>query len=173
MTTFQRGPDLTSMPSNDRVGSEADAGKPMSVHLREITKDTVREVCALEVRDDQKGYVAANALSIAQAHFEPTAVFRAVYLDEHPIGFVQWRDAEEPGTAILWRFMIDRGHQAANHGRAALALALLQMRASGFEAVETSVVLGPSSPLKFYLSQGFVEVGRTTLGGEWLLRKPL
>jgi hypothetical protein len=47
----------------------------MNIELRKITKDTVRQVCALEVRDDQKIYVAANALSIAQAHFEQSAVF--------------------------------------------------------------------------------------------------
>ena len=42
----------------------------MVVELREITRETVRAVCALEVRYDQEKYVAANALSIAQAHFE-------------------------------------------------------------------------------------------------------
>lgn len=145
----------------------------MSVQLREITKDTVRDICALKVRDDQKGYVATNALSIAQAHFEPTAVFRAIYLGERPIGFVQWRDGETPGTVSLWRFMIDGAYQMAGHGRAALALALVEMKSSGFETVETSVVLGPRSPLNFYLAQGFAEIGRKTQHGEWLLRKPL
>jgi diamine N-acetyltransferase len=145
----------------------------MNIQLRHITKDTVREVCALEVRDDQKGYVAANALSIAQAHFEPSAVFRAVYRGDVPIGFIQWRDAEAPRVAFLWRFMIDRAHQSAGHGSAALALALHEMKSSGFEVVETSVLLGPSTPLKFYLSQGFIEANQTTPGGEWLLRRIL
>ncbi|CAM5769988.1 GNAT family N-acetyltransferase [Bosea minatitlanensis] len=146
---------------------------PLSLQLREITKDTVREVCALEVRSEQKGYVAGNALSIAQAHFEPSAVFRAICLGDQPIGFIQWRNAEAPGTVILWRFMIDRAHQAAGHGRKALTLALEMMRSSGFEHVETSVVPGPASPLGFYLSQGFVEVGQTTPHGERILRRSL
>ena len=145
----------------------------VGLQLREVTKDTVRAVCALEVRDEQKDYVASNALSIAQAHFEPSAVFRAVYLSEQPIGFVQWREAETPGTVILWRLMIDRRHQAGGHGRDALALALAQMKSSGFATVETSVILGPESPLNFYSSQNFEEVGRTTPNGEWLLRRNL
>lgn len=145
----------------------------MNLQLRDITRDTVREICALQVRDDQKGYVAANALSIAQAHFEPSATFRAAYLGEEPVGFVQWRDGEAPGTVLLWRFMIDHRHQSAGHGRTALALALLEMRHAGFETVETSVVRGPSSPLGFYLSQGFVELGRETGRGEWLLSRTL
>lgn len=144
-----------------------------NIQLRHITKDTVRAVCALEVRDDQKGYVAANALSIAQAYFEPTAVFRAVYRGAEPIGFIQWRNAEAPKVAMLWRLMIDRAHQSTGHGRAALALALQEMKSSGFEVIETSVVLGPSSPLKFYLSQGFIECNQTTARGEWLLRRTL
>ena len=112
----------------------------MSIELREVTRDTVREVCALEVREDQKSYVTTNALSIAQAHFEPTAVYRAVYLGDRPIGFVLWRNAGSASTVVLWRFMIAQEHQ-----------------------------LGPSSPLKFYLSQGFVEAKQTTPRGEWLL----
>ena len=145
----------------------------MSLELREVTRDTVREICALEVRDEQKDYVASNALSIAQAHFEPSAVFRAIYLGGQPIGFVQWRATETPGTAVLWRFSIDRAHQAVGSGSAALALCLQQMRSSGFQTVETSVVLGTASPLGFYLRQGFQEVGQTTPRGEWLLRRPL
>ncbi|MCA3565171.1 MAG: GNAT family N-acetyltransferase [Methylocystis sp.] len=145
----------------------------MSLQLREVTKHTVREVCALEVRDEQKGYVATNALSIAQAHFEPDTVFRAVCLGERPIGFVQWRAAETPGTVVLWRFMIDRAYQAAGHGSAALALALQEMRSSGFKTIEASVVPGSASPLAFYLRHGFEETDQTTLRGEWLLRRPL
>ena len=145
----------------------------MNIQLRPITKEAVREVCALEVRDDQKGNVAPNALSIAQAHFEPSAVFRAVYRGEELIGFIQWRNAEGPRVAFLWRFMIDRAHQSAGYGRAALALALHEMKSSGFEVVETSVVLGPASPLKFYLSQGFIEANQTTPSGEWLLIRTL
>jgi diamine N-acetyltransferase len=133
----------------------------------------VREVCALEVRDEQKQYVAANALSIAQAHFEPSAVFRAVYRGEKPIGFIQWRTAEHPRVAFLWRFMIDRGHQSTGYGSAALALALHEMQSHGFEVVETSVAPGPSSPLQFYLAQGFIDCQQTTPSGEWLLRRAL
>ena len=74
---------------------------------------------------------------------------------------------------LLWRFMIDRAHQASGHGRVALKLALLHLKSEGFRTVETSVVLGPSSPLAFYLSQGFFELGKTAPSGEWLLSRSL
>ncbi len=57
------------------------------VSLRAITAETVRTICALEVRQEQRSYVADNALSIAQAHFVPGAWFRAVYAGETPVGF--------------------------------------------------------------------------------------
>jgi diamine N-acetyltransferase len=145
----------------------------MVVELREITRETVRSVCALEVHDHQKGYVAPNALSLAEAHFEPGAAFRGVYLDDQPIGFVQWRGGAGPGLVILWRFMIDRAHQGAGHGRTALRLVLHDLASVGFVAVETSVVRGPSSPLGFYLANGFAELGRESARGEWMLRRSL
>lgn len=143
------------------------------IELRPVTSETVRAVCALSVRDDQRAYVAANALSMAQAHFEPTAVFHAVHRGEDPVGFIQWRNANTPGVAELWRFMIDQAHQSLGLGGQALRLALAKMTSSGFITVETSVVLGPVSPLKFYLSQGFVEAHQTTPCGEWLLSRRL
>ena len=55
--------------------------------LREITKETVRLVTALDVGPDQHGLVAPNSISIAEAHFEPKAWFRAIYYGEEPAGF--------------------------------------------------------------------------------------
>ena len=49
------------------------------VTLREVAAETLRAVCTLDVRPEQRNYVAANALSIAQAYFEPKAWFRAIY----------------------------------------------------------------------------------------------
>ena len=49
----------------------------MSVELREITAETVREICKLEVSADQRGYVASFGESIADAHVQPKSWFRA------------------------------------------------------------------------------------------------
>ena len=64
--------------------------------LREITKETVRLVTALDVGPDQDGLVAPNSVSIAEAHFEPKASFWAIYFGEEPAGFAMvWRDPDE------------------------------------------------------------------------------
>jgi diamine N-acetyltransferase len=49
------------------------------VTLRDVTADTVRAICRLQVGPGQERFVASNAVSIAQAYFEPRAWFRAVY----------------------------------------------------------------------------------------------
>jgi diamine N-acetyltransferase len=136
------------------------------VSLRAVTAATVRAICALEPRDDQKGYVAPNAVSIAQAYFEPSARFKAVCVGDVPVGFVMWRPRPAPDVANLWRFMIDRQHQQRGHGKAALMLLCRDLRDAQFKRLDTSVVLGEASPLEFYRAFGFIETGETLPSGE-------
>ena len=145
----------------------------MDVELREVTAETVRAVCRLDVSDDQRAYVAPVAVSIAQAHFEPTAAFRAVYADDQPVGFLLWRYGDQAKTAHLWRFMIDKAHQKKGYARSALRQTCSELKALGFDTLTTSVVLGEHSPRGFYLSVGFIETNETTRSGEWVLHKSL
>jgi diamine N-acetyltransferase len=73
----------------------------MDVELREVTAETVRAVCRLDVSDSQRAYVASVAVSIAQAHFESTAAFRAVYADDQPVGFILCVTAISPRLPIF------------------------------------------------------------------------
>lgn len=139
------------------------------VDLRDITAATVRAICALEVRQDQKGFVAPNAISIAQAHFEPAASFKAIYAAETPVGFLMWRPGSESGACYLWRFMIDHRHQKNGYGKAALTLLFQALRDQGFHLLKTSIVQGSAGPLEFYRSLGFRETGETLPNGESLL----
>jgi diamine N-acetyltransferase len=143
------------------------------VTLREITAATVRMICALKTKEEQKRFVAPNALSIAQAHFEPRAIFRAVYADEVPVGFVMWKPADDPKAAYLWRFMIDHDHQKKGHAKQAITLLIKLLRDAGYQRMQTSVVLGHGGPLGFYRSIGFVETGATLTNGERILMRSL
>ena len=67
----------------------------MTVTLREITCDTLREIFRLKVKPEQQKFVASNAVSIAQAHFHQAAWIRAIYADDTPVGFI----IHCPGTA--------------------------------------------------------------------------
>jgi diamine N-acetyltransferase len=126
------------------------------VTLREIDARTVRAICALSVREDQKKFVAPNAVSIAEAHFSGHAWFRAVYADETPVGFVMLEDRPEVPDYFLWRFMIDARYQGLGFGARAIALLLDHVRTRpNAAALGTSVVPGEGSPGPFYEKLGF------------------
>ena len=105
----------------------------MTVHLREVTRETVIAVCKLDAGDDRK-HVAPNSVSIAQAHFQGEAWFRAVYEDEQLVGFVMLYDptlTEQPDEPdfFLWRLMIDKAHQGKGYGQAWSTCARARARA--------------------------------------------
>jgi diamine N-acetyltransferase len=64
----------------------------IEVTLREITKDNWRDLLRLKVAPSQEQFVASNAMSIAEAHFNPeVAWFRAIYAGDVPVGFLMLR----------------------------------------------------------------------------------
>lgn len=142
------------------------------VTLREVTAATVRAICDLEVGPEQQGFVAPNAVSIAQAHFEPKAWFRAVYALEEPVGFVMLEEDTERSEYFLWRFMIDHRHQGRGYGRAALDLVVEHVRARGAGELLSSYVPGEAGPGAFYRRYGFEETGELE-GKERIIRLDL
>ena len=145
------------------------------VTLREVTRENLREVLLLEVAPEQKGFVAANAISIAQAHFYPeVAWFRAIYADDTPVGFLMLEDSPGAPDVFLWRFMIDRRFQNRGFGGRAIELVLEHVRArEGTSALTLSHVPGEGSPGPFYQRLGFVYTGEKDPDGELLMRMEL
>jgi diamine N-acetyltransferase len=138
-------------------------GPEASISLREITADTVRDICRLtETLTPPKRYmVAPNAVSLAQALFEEHAWFRAIYADETPVGFVMLYDNPEEEEYFLWRYMIAEPHHDKGFGRRGLDLVLEYVRTRpGAKALETSCGQGPGSPEGFYRRVGFSRNGK-------------
>ena len=136
------------------------------VTLREITAETVRAVIKLSVAEHQRKFVAPNATSLAQALFAPEAWYRAIYLDDEPVGFVMLSDAtlldpvpENPQIG-LWRFMVEAKHQRQGVGRAAMAKIIEHVRSKGvFEKVSLTYFPADGGPEPFYRSFGFLPTG--------------
>jgi diamine N-acetyltransferase len=149
------------------------------VSLREITADSVLPVVRLSVAESQKGFVAPNAVSLAQALFAPEAWYRAIYCGEELAGFVMLADEslktpppERPAIGV-WRLMVDVRFQRRGIGRAAFQLVVDHVRRRGrFDVLEVSYVPAPGSPEAFYLSLGFRHTGRMD-DGEIVLELPL
>lgn len=158
--------------------AEADKPKPAPptrdsvVTLREITKDTVVKICMLETLKTQEKFVAPNAVSLAQALFEPDhAWFRAIYADETPVGFLmlyddpEYVETTEQGTITrpeyyLWRFMIDARYQRIGFGRKALDLLVEHVKTRpNATHLSLSYVPDEGGPADFYHRYGFVDTG--------------
>lgn len=143
------------------------------VSLREITKDTVRAVCNLQVAAHQSRFVAPNAVSLAQALFEPKAWYRAVYAGENLVGFVMLCDDPEKPEYFLWRFMIAGTYQGKGYGKHALSQLVDHVRGRpGASELRTSCVPGDASPCDFYLKFGFAFTGEEE-EGELVMRLAL
>jgi diamine N-acetyltransferase len=148
-------------------------GRDAPVTLREITDGTVRVVCNLKVRPEQERFVAPNAMSIAEAHFNPKAWFRAIYADDTPVGFVMLLDDPDGPKYYLWRYMIDADYQRYGYGRKALEQVIDYVRSRpGATRLEVSYVPGDGSPREFYAKLGFQDTGEVH-GGENVMRLEL
>lgn len=159
MTTPQTPAQLPPQPT----GLHTHAGH---VALREITAETVTSVLNLRVQAGQENFVASNAVSLAQALFAPQAWYRAITLDDIPVGFVMLEDDTllpvpplKPSIGV-WRLMVDARVQGQGVGRAALCLVIDQVRARQvFGRLTLSYVPGPGCPEPFYRALGFVPTG--------------
>lgn len=135
------------------------------VELRDVTADTARAVMLLQVAPSQRGFVAPNAVSIAQAMFAPLGWFRAIYADDVTVGFALLSLDEAQHEYYLWRFMVDARFQGLGYGRAAIHLIAEHVRAlPGATALTVSWVPAPGGPEPFYLGLGFEPTGEVHEG---------
>jgi len=132
-----------------------------AVSLREVNAETVRIICRLDVSEEQKHFVAPNAVSIAEAYFEPKAWFRAIYADETPVGFLMLYDDQDEPRYFLWRYMIDARYQKMGFGKQAMNLLMEYVRARpGARELTLSCHPVEDGPEPFYRKYGFTLTGR-------------
>jgi len=146
------------------------------VELRPVTAENRQAVADLELGPDQQDLVASNAESLAEARSDPDARPRAIYAGERLIGFLMYdpgRADDDPREALIYRFMIDRRYQGEGYGRAALATALDEIRATP-KVSKIFISYMPDNPVAkpFYASFGFREVG-TDEDGEMIAEMAL
>ena len=121
---------------------------------------TARELEALSVADEQQNYVSNVTDSLAEAAEYPDACpwYRAVYVNDVPVGFVMVSDNIPPerteyvGPYFLWKLLIDARFQGRGYGRQVLDLVVdfVSTRPNA-KSLLTSFVPGDDSPRGFYL----------------------
>ena len=133
----------------------------MMVQLEQVTKENIDAVLALDVNEDQKGFVSSTAESLAQAYaYSATAVPFAVSDDGKIVGFIMMGFYEEKNYYTLWKLLIDRKYQHRGYGRKALELGIAFLKEwYGVSAVFTGVSPGNTAAKNLYRSMGFRETG--------------
>lgn len=108
------------------------------LRLEKINHENLGGILALEVRGEQKSFVADNEQSLAEAQTAISANGHAfpfgVFDGQTPVGFVmigygtddEWTDPPEiaKNNYNIWRLMIDKRYQGKGYGKGALKLAL-------------------------------------------------
>ncbi len=145
------------------------------VSLREITSETVVQICKLSdtLSEQEQKMVAPNAISIAQAHFSDKAWFRAIYADEMVVGFIMLYDDSENPEYFLWRLMIAGPYQGKGYGRKAIELLVEYVKTRpGARELSTSYVPIEGGPEGFYRKMEFEPTGEVD-DGEIVVRLTL
>ncbi len=118
----------------------------------------MKSIIDLNVKEDQKDYVASNSVSIAQGHYSKSAWFKGIFYDDRPVGFVMLDLIEEENKCFLWRFMIDREYQGKGFGKIALTQVIDFVRSLNlYTYIATSYVPAENGAGGFYKNFGFIE----------------
>jgi RimJ/RimL family protein N-acetyltransferase len=146
---------------------------PQKVSLIEISAVNEPAVSALRTHKTQEAFVPPMGRSFAEALY-PKPVdgspvvpwLRAVTAEGDVVGFVM---LGLPGgrwvEPLLWRLLIDRGHQGRGIGKRVLQLVAGECRAMGSDTLAARWAEGTGSPHRFFVRQGFEPFGRAA-GGE-------
>lgn len=137
------------------------------VSLRPITPENFREIIHMQVREEQKNFVASNAASLAEAYVFPNRFPLAIYADETPVGFLMycfWADRQQHW---IFRLMIAADEQRRGYGREAMRLLIERMRAiPGCRQIYISYEPENDAARKLYAGLGFRITGEIVYGEE-------
>jgi diamine N-acetyltransferase len=145
----------------------------VTITLRDITRANWRECISLETTPEQRGFVASNAISLAQAAYETEWMPRAIYADEVMVGFVMYGLSREEPVFWIMRLMVDAQHQGKGYGRAAMEEVLRGLKRQP-DCAQLAISYEPENggARALYLSLGFRETGEV-LYGETVARMPV
>lgn len=133
------------------------------VTLEPIHEGNLAAVFDLDVAPSQRGFVARNPWSLAQALADYAVAWpRAIVADGEVVGFLMLEidPGDEDGRPFyLWRLMIGAELHGRGYGRQAVASACDEVRARGGSELYTSWVEEDGGPGPFYMKVGFVPTG--------------
>lgn len=141
------------------------------VRLEEINPDNWR--LGLDVRDDQKEFVASSVVLLARAYAYRNSRSNAfvIYNDDTPVGMALYYDMEN--VYNFSQLFIDERYQGRGFGYKAAEMIIQKMKDDGvFDKVVLCYVEGDEAAMRLYLKLGFVHTGEVD-EGEVVMEKVL
>ena len=127
-------------------------------------------LCALKLAEDQRRFVAPNAVTIDEAKGESACHVFTIWDGDTRVGLIALVDMpeldqtdvaphDEPQSVLIWRFMIAEAHQRRGFGAAAVAWALDWARSKGRPRMSVEVVETNAPAIALYERFGFRATG--------------
>ena len=131
------------------------------ITLHDIDPDNHVAVRALRVHPHQERFVASVDKSLADAKVWQTAIFKAAYENDVPVGFVLIFPYEEEGKHIIniVRVMIDMNHQGRGLGTALMQATLNWIDDMKADRARIATLPDNDVALRLYQHAGFQEEG--------------
>jgi diamine N-acetyltransferase len=132
----------------------------MTVTLRNITMANFRECLKLEVAEHQKGFVASNMFSLAEAKADSVSHPCAIYSGEAMVGFIMYDFEPKESRGYISRLMVDKQFQGRGYGRAAMKIVIARLtEIPDCREIQTSYAPGNAVAAKLYADLGFETTG--------------
>jgi len=137
----------------------------MSVELREISMENFRECIGLAVSEAQRGFVAANIYSLAEAKADDVSIPLAIYANDRMVGFIMYDFEPKQDLGYITRLMVDARYQGQGHGRAAMSQVIERLRSiPACRRIQTSFAPDNRVADRLYASLGFARTGEVVDG---------
>jgi len=150
------------MSKNNKI---SDIDSKASIELCEITMKNFRECIDLSVAEDQRGFVASNMYSLAEAKADGVSNPLAIYSGDTMVGFIMYCFDAASSIGYIDRLMVAADHQRRGYGRAAMAEVTSRLRNTpGCLVIRTS--FDPTNVVAdaLYHSLGFRKTGEIDHG---------
>ena len=140
----------------------------MTLSVRAVTKNDLCALFDLELTDVQHGFVARNAVTVAEAAYDDAADVFTLWADGAIVGLLGLFDLskcddvhphEEPESILIWRLMVGLEHQKKGYGTAAILWAIDLAQQRGRKRISIEVAKTNTIARRLYERLGFAATG--------------
>ncbi|MFV0936217.1 GNAT family N-acetyltransferase [Bacillus thuringiensis] len=140
----------------------------MNVQLKVVTRDNWKDALKLQVKEDQRKFVPAVAVSLAKVYIKPDGdnveyIPFAIYDGDLMVGFVMHAVVIETSD-MYWinGFIIDQSQQGNGYGKAALqeSINIIKNTFKTCKEIRLTVHKDNLSAKKLYERYGFISLGQ-------------